>query len=231
MSHITSAMILAAGLGTRMRPLTLTKPKPLMTVCGRTLLDHALDELLPAGINHAVVNVHYLADQVEAHLAARQDLRIDISDERQQLLETGGGVRKALAKLGTIFAVLNADNIWRANGPSALAQLIPHWNSDTMDALLLLTPRTHAIGYSRAGDFERGTDGHLTRRCGDHATYVYASIQIAQAHMFEALPEGPVSTNIAWDSAIARGRLFGCVFDGTWCDIGTPASIILAETL
>jgi N-acetyl-alpha-D-muramate 1-phosphate uridylyltransferase len=231
MNRITSAMILAAGLGTRMQPLTRTKPKPLIAVCGRTLLDHALDELPPAGIHHGVVNVHYLADQVEAHLAARADLRIDISNERDQLLETGGGVRKALPLLGDAFAVLNADNIWRANGPSALAQLIPHWDADKMDALLLLTPRRTAIGYSRAGDFELANDGRLTRRSGEYATYVYASIQIAQAHMFEALPAGPVSTNIAWDSAIARGRLFGHVFDGLWADIGTPASIALAEAL
>ncbi len=231
MSHLSSAMILAAGLGTRMQPLTLTTPKPLITVRGRTLLDHALDELPPAGIRHAVVNVHHFAAAVEAHVAARRDLAIDISDERAALLETGGGVRKTLPLLGETFAVLNADNIWQAHGTPALAQLLPHWDATRMDALLLLTPRTHAIGYTRAGDFELGTDGRLTRRSADTATYVYASIQIAKADIFAALPEGPVSTNMAWDAAIARGRLFGHVFDGVWCDIGMPASITLAEAL
>jgi N-acetyl-alpha-D-muramate 1-phosphate uridylyltransferase len=231
MSAPKSAMILAAGLGTRMRPLTLTKPKPLIVARGRTLLDHALDELSPAGIHTAVVNVHYMADQVEAHIAARRDLTISLSDERDQLLETGGGVRKALPLLGDVFAVLNADNIWRTNNTPALAQLLPRWNADTMDALLLLTPRATAIGYSRAGDFELAADGRLQRRSGDFAPYVYASIQIAKAHMFAALPDGPVSTNIAWDAAIARGRLYGHVFDGQWCDIGTPASLALAEAL
>ncbi len=231
MSALKSAMILAAGLGTRMRPLTLTTPKPLIMARGKTLLDHALDELPPAGIARAVVNVHYFADAVVAHVAARGDLQIKISDERTQLLETGGGVRKALPLLDDVFAVLNADNIWRANGAAALAQLMPHWDADRMDALLLLAPRTTAIGYSRAGDFELTADGRLARRSGASAPYVYASIQIAKAHMFAALPEGPVSTNIAWDAALARGRLYGHVFDGVWCDIGTPESIALAQAL
>lgn len=224
-------MILAAGLGTRMRPLTLTTPKPLIMARGKTLLDHALDELLAAGIQRAVVNVHYLADAIEAHVAARHDLHITISDERAQLLETGGGVRKALPLLGDVFAVLNADNIWRAHGTAALAQLLPHWDAEKMDALLLLTLRSSAIGYSRAGDFELAADGRLARRRDETAPYVYASIQIAKAHMFAALPEGPVSTNIAWDAALARGRLYGHVFDGVWCDIGTPESIAMAQAL
>jgi N-acetyl-alpha-D-muramate 1-phosphate uridylyltransferase len=224
-------MILAAGLGTRMRPLTLTTPKPLIMARGKTLLDHALNELPPAGIGRAVVNVHYLADAIEAHVAVRTDLNISISDERGQLLETGGGVRKALPLLGDVFAVLNADNIWRANGTAALAQLLPHWDADKMDALLLLTPRSSAIGYSRAGDFELAADGRLARRSGQSAPYVYASIQIAKAPVFAALPEGPVSTNIAWDACLVRGRLYGHVFDGIWCDIGTPESIALAQAL
>jgi N-acetyl-alpha-D-muramate 1-phosphate uridylyltransferase len=231
MSVPTSAMILAAGLGTRMRPLTLTKPKPLIVVRGRTLLDHALDELAPADIQAAVVNIHYMADQVEAHVAARRDLTIRVSDERDQLLETGGGVRKALPLLGDVFAVLNADNIWLGAGASALLQLLPHWDAGKMDALLLLTRRATAVGYSRAGDFELAADGRLQRRSGDFAPYVYASIQIAKAPMFAALPAGPASTNVAWDGAIARGRLYGHVFDGQWCDIGAPASIALAEAL
>jgi N-acetyl-alpha-D-muramate 1-phosphate uridylyltransferase len=231
MSMLASAMILAAGLGTRMRPLTLATPKPLIVARGKALLDHALDELPPAGIKRAVVNVHYFADAVEAHVAARRDLHISISDERAQLLETGGGVRKALPLLDGVFAVLNADNIWRATGAPALAQLLPHWDADKMDALLLLTPRATAVGYSRTGDFELAPDGRIVRRSGPTARYVYASIQIAKAQMFAALPAGPVSTNIAWDAALARGRLYGHVFDGIWCDIGTPASIQLAEAL
>jgi N-acetyl-alpha-D-muramate 1-phosphate uridylyltransferase len=231
MSCIDTAMILAAGLGTRMQPLTLTTPKPLIKAAGRALLDHALDELAPAGIGKAVVNVHHLAAQVEAHCRARQDVQISISDERALLLETGGGVRKALPHLGESFAVLNADNIWRADSLPALAQLLPHWDAARMDALLLLTPRDAAIGYSRAGDFELEKDGRVRRRHSDSATYVFASIQIAHRQLFEDLPDGPVSTNIAWDAAIGRGRLYGHVFDGLWCDVGTPESLALAEAL
>jgi N-acetyl-alpha-D-muramate 1-phosphate uridylyltransferase len=208
MSCIDTAMILAAGLGTRMQPLTLTTPKPLIKAAGRALLDHALDELAPAGIGKAVVNVHHLAAQVEAHCRARQDVQISISDERALLLETGGGVRKALPHLGESFA-----------------------DAARMDALLLLTPRDAAIGYSRAGDFELEKDGRVRRRHSDSATYVFASIQIAHRQLFEDLPDGPVSTNIAWDAAIGRGRLYGHVFDGLWCDVGTPESLALAEAL
>jgi N-acetyl-alpha-D-muramate 1-phosphate uridylyltransferase len=231
MRRINSAMILAAGLGTRMRPLTLATPKPLIKVRGRTLLDHALDELRPAGIGTAVVNVHYLAAQVEAHCAARQDMEIVISDERDCLLETGGGVRKALPQLGADFAVLNSDNIWLANGMSALVQLLPHWNPETMDSLLLLARRETAVGYTRAGDFELGSDGRLMRRSDATAPYVYASIYISQRRQFARLPDGPVSTNVAWDESIKNGRLYGYLFDGIWCDIGTPGSIALAEAL
>ncbi len=231
MSPINSAMIMAAGLGTRMRPLTRTLPKPLIKVRGRALLDHALDELIPAGIRKAVVNVHYLAEQVEAYCAARQDIDIHISDERAQLLDTGGGIRKALPLLGEQFAVLNSDNIWRSEATPALAQLLPHWQPERMDSLLLLAPRAAAVGYTRAGDFELGTDGRLSWRSSETATYVYASIYLTRADIFAALPEGPVSTLQAWHAASARGRLFGHVFDGVWCDIGTPASIALADVL
>jgi N-acetyl-alpha-D-muramate 1-phosphate uridylyltransferase len=229
---LSHGMVLAAGLGTRMRPLTLSIPKPLIKVRGRSLLDHALDELVAAGASSAVVNVHYLADQVEAHLARRDDLSIVISDERDQLLDTGGGVRKALHKLGTDdFAVLNADNLWITNGPQALQQLMPHWDAARMDALLLLAPRARAIGYTRAGDFEIDNDGRLTRRKGDVADQVYASIMIAHPRLFADMPEGPFSTNLSWDRAIAQGRLFGHVFDGLWCDVGTPQTLALIDAL
>jgi N-acetyl-alpha-D-muramate 1-phosphate uridylyltransferase len=231
MTRINTAMIMAAGLGTRMQPLTLTKPKPLIRVRGRTLLDHALDQLRPAGLHKAVVNVHYLPDQMEAHCAARQDVAITISDERAQLLETGGGVRKALPQLGAEFAVLNSDNIWLANGTPALAQLLPHWNPATMDSLLLLARRETAVGYTRAGDFELGADGRLAWRSGATAPYVYASIYISQQSQFNMLPEGKVSTLVAWQESVKNGRLYGHIFDGTWCDIGSPESIALAEAL
>jgi N-acetyl-alpha-D-muramate 1-phosphate uridylyltransferase len=228
---IKTAMVMAAGLGTRMRPLTLDKPKPLIKVAGRTLLDHALDELPPAGIDKAVVNVHYLPEQIEAFARNRTDIDIHISDERAQLLDTGGGIRKALPYLGDSFAVLNSDNLWKANGASALAQLLPYWDETRMDSLLLLAKRTEAVGYTRNGDFEIEADGRLRWREGETATYVYASIYIARAEIFAALPEGPVSTLEAWRSSIAKGRVFGHIFDGTWCDIGSPESIAPAEAL
>jgi N-acetyl-alpha-D-muramate 1-phosphate uridylyltransferase len=226
---IKTAMVMAAGLGTRMRPLTLDRPKPLITVGGRTLLDHALDELPPAGIGTVVVNVHYLPEQIEAHADQRQDLTIHISDERSQLLDTGGGIRKALPLLGDSFAVLNSDNVWIHNGVPALAQLIPNWDPERMDSLLLLAPRSEAVGYTRAGDFDLDSDGRLSWREGDTAPFVYASMYITRADIFAALPDGPVSTLEAWRGSIQKGRIFGQVFDGLWCDIGTPQAIALTE--
>jgi N-acetyl-alpha-D-muramate 1-phosphate uridylyltransferase len=228
---VKTAMIMAAGLGTRMRPLTLDKPKPLIEVAGRTLLDLALDELPPAGIHNAVVNVHYLPEQIEAYAKTRSDIDIHISDERAQLLDTGGGIRKALPYLGDSFAVLNSDNVWKANGASALAQLLPYWDEARMDSLLLLARRSEAVGYTRAGDFELEPDGRLRWREAETATYVYASMYIARAEIFAALPEGPVSTLEAWRTSLAKGRLFGHVFDGIWCDIGTPEAITPAEAV
>jgi N-acetyl-alpha-D-muramate 1-phosphate uridylyltransferase len=203
----------------------------LIKVGGRTLLDHALDELPPANIRKAVVNVHYLPEQIEAHCAARADIDIHISDERDQLLDTGGGIRKALPILGDSFAVLNSDNVWKSNGVPALAQLLPHWDATRMDSLLLLARRSEAVGYTRAGDFELDYDGRLRWREGETAPYVYASIYIARAEIFAELPEGPVSTLEAWRSSIAKGRVFGHIFDGIWCDIGTPQAIAPAEAI
>jgi N-acetyl-alpha-D-muramate 1-phosphate uridylyltransferase len=231
MSRIDSAMIMAAGFGTRMRPLTVSTPKPLIKVAGRTLLDHALDQLPPAGIKNAVVNVHYLPEQIEAHARTRADINIHISDERAQLLDTGGGIRQALPYLGETFAVLNSDNLWKHHRTPALAQLLPHWDAARMDSLLLLARRSDAVGYSRAGDFELDTDGRLRWRTGETAPFVYASIYIARAEIFASLPEGPVSTLEAWRSSIKKGRVYGHIFDGIWCDIGTPAAIPLAEAL
>jgi N-acetyl-alpha-D-muramate 1-phosphate uridylyltransferase len=228
---IKAAMIMAAGMGTRMRPLTLDKPKPLIQVGGRTLFDHALDQLPPAGIDTAVVNVHYLPEQIEAFAETRSDIDIHISDERGQLLDTGGGIKKALPLLGDCFAVLNSDNVWKDNGVPALAQLMPHWNAESMDSLLLLARREEAVGYTRAGDFELRNDGRLSWRQGETAPYVYASLYITRAEIFDALPEGPVSTLEAWRSSIAKGRVFGHVFDGIWCDIGTPQAIAPAEAV
>jgi N-acetyl-alpha-D-muramate 1-phosphate uridylyltransferase len=226
---IKTAMVMAAGLGTRMRPLTLDKPKPLIEVAGRTLLDHALDELPPAGIDEAVVNVHYLPEQIEAFAATRQDINIHISDERAQLLDTGGGIRKALPLLGDSFAVLNSDNVWIHNGTPALAQLMPLWDEARMDSLLLLARREESVGYTRAGDFELDADGRVHWREGETAPYVYASLYLTRAEIFAELPEGPVSTLEAWRSSTKKGRVFGHIFDGIWCDIGTPGAIALAE--
>lgn len=229
---LAHGMVLAAGLGSRMRPLTLATPKPLIVARGRTLLDHALDELALAGATRAVVNVHYLAQQVEAHVARRHDLAIRISDERPALLDTGGGVKKALPWLGDApFATLNADNVWLARSTPALAQLLPHWDDATMDALLLLAPREQAIGYTRAGDFEMDAEGRLTRRSAETASHVFASIQICHPRLFANTPDGAFSTNLCWDRAIRAGRLFGHVFDGRWCDVGTPQALAQVDAL
>jgi N-acetyl-alpha-D-muramate 1-phosphate uridylyltransferase len=231
-TRLTHGMVMAAGLGTRMRPLTLNRPKPLLVARGRTLLDHALDELAAAGVNNAVVNVHYLAGQVIAHVTARQNISVRISDEQTQLLDTGGGVRKALPHLGKdVFAVLNSDNVWLTDTMPALSQLLPYWNDARMDALMLLVPREQAIGYDRAGDFEMDGEGRLSRRRGTQATYVWASIQLCHPRLFANTPEGPFSTNFCWDRAIAAGRLFGHVLDGRWCDVGTPAALDLVNAL
>jgi MurNAc alpha-1-phosphate uridylyltransferase len=226
-------MVMAAGLGNRMRPVTDTRPKPLVQVAGRTLLDHALDRLKEAGITRAVVNVHYLAEQIETHLAGYEGLEIVISDERDQLLETGGGVLRALPRLGAEFLVMNSDSLWLESRTRNLARLMEAWDPARMDVLLLLAPVARSLGYDGRGDFTMATNGRLARRePGGTAPYVYAGVGLMKASQFtdgEALPQGPFSLNVLFDRAIAAERLYGLELDGEWLHVGTPAAIRAAE--
>jgi N-acetyl-alpha-D-muramate 1-phosphate uridylyltransferase len=225
------AMILAAGLGTRMRPLTDHLPKPLIKVAGVSLIDHLIAPLAEIGVTQIVVNVHYLADLMEQHLSQRMTPRILISDEREGLLDSGGGVKKALPLLGhDAFFILNADSFW-IDGPTPnLARLAAAWDPNEMDLLLLVAPSTAATGYDGRGDFFMNPDGVLTRR-GEKlvAPFVYAGVIITHAAAFQDTPEGPFSLNLLFDRAIARGRLRGLRLDGHWLHVGTPDAIALAE--
>jgi len=225
-------MVLAAGYGKRMRPLTETIPKPMVRLAGRPLIDHVLDRLAKAGVLHAVVNVHYLADVLEAHLAERAGLpAIAISDERDALLDTGGGVKKALDRLGPDgFFIQNSDSVWIEEGARNLADLAGRWDPAQMDALLLLADAQDSLGYGGAGDFVLGKDGRLTRRAQDEtAPYVFAGVSIAHPRLFAGSPQGAFSLNPLWDRAIAAGRLFGATLKGEWMHIGTPEALEAAE--
>jgi MurNAc alpha-1-phosphate uridylyltransferase len=228
MSDPRAAMVMAAGLGTRMRPLTDTCPKPLLQVAGRALVDHAIDHARAEGLSPIVVNLHHHAAQMRAHLAGRDVL---LSDETDMLLETGGGVRRALPLLGADpFVVLNSDAIF--SGPPPVPTLLEAWDASRMDALLLLVPRSAARAYTRAGDFTLGADGRPARR-GDapEAPFVYAGAQIIRPEAFADTPEGPFSTNLVWDRLLAEGRLFAVVHRGGWVDVGTPAGLDAANAL
>ncbi|MFL0671166.1 MAG: nucleotidyltransferase family protein [Erythrobacter sp.] len=221
-----TAMVLAAGLGKRMRPLTASQPKPLVRVAGRALIDHALDRLKDAGIAQAIVNVHYLADALEAHVTSRAAPKVTISDERAQLLETGGGMAKALPLLPDPFFSLNSDNIWLDGPKNAFADLSAAWDPDRMDALLLLVPHARAANFDGPGDFHMDALGRLTRRkAGRIAPFIYSGIQLASHRLLREAPQGAFSTNILWNRAIAEGRLYGLSFRGQWFEVGTPAAI------
>jgi MurNAc alpha-1-phosphate uridylyltransferase len=223
-------MIMGAGLGLRMRPLTDDRPKPLVMVGGKTLIDHSIDRLVEAGVTLVVVNVHYKADMLRNHLAKRRDVEIVFSDETEQLLDTGGGVVKAMPYFGdTSFFVINSDSIWTENTP-ALPAMLAQWDDDRMDGLLLLADMPTAIGYDAQGDFILRTDGHVVRaRDNSGAAYAYPGVQIVNPRLFTDAPQGAFSTNIVWDRAIASGRLFGTVLDGTWIHVGTPQARDEAE--
>ncbi len=228
------AMVMAAGLGKRMRPLTATRPKPLVEVAGKALIDHSLDRLRAAGVRKVVVNVHYLADALEAHLKRyASDLDVTVSDERAQLLETGGGMLKARAYLGDApFLTVNSDNLW-VDGPiDAINLLAERWDDDRMDALLLLVPQARAHGHGGRGDFHMDAVGRLKRRkTGRVAPFVYTGVQLVSPRLLDDAPEGVFSTNVLWDQTIAKGRLYGVVHQGLWFDVGTPQAISLTETL
>ena len=227
-----TAFVMAAGLGKRMRPLTATRPKPLVEVAGKPLIDHVLDRLRSAGIGKVVVNVHYLADALEAHLKARaNDLDIRISNERKQLLETGGGLVVAQPLIDADpFLVINSDNYWIDGPADTLHLLASLWRDAEMDALLLLVPQARAGNHGGQGDFHMKSDGRLIRReKGKVAPFVYTGIQMVSKRLLRDAPDGPFSTNILWDRAIAEGRCFGAVHQGLWFDVGNPAAIKATE--
>ena len=228
-----SAMVLAAGLGKRMRPLTATRPKPLVTVAGITLLDRALDHLVVAGIAQAVVNVHYFAEQVEAHLAGRSAPAVTVSDERSVLLETGGGVAKALPLIAADpFYVINSDNLWVDGSIDTLRLLAQRWDTETMDAVLLMVPLARASGYDGRGDFYMNSVGRLRRRVEQRvAPYVFSGVQLLSKRLFDGEPVEPFSLNRIYDKALAGGRLFGVVHGGLWFHVGTPAAVGATELL
>lgn len=230
-SAITTAMVLAAGLGQRMRPLTLTLPKPLVAIGGRAMLDHALDRLDEAGIATAIVNVHHLADLVERHVRDRARPTIVISDERGLLLETGGGIKRALPLLGPApFLVLNSDSLWIEGPQPNIPRFIDAWDADRMDILLLLASTASSLGYEGRGDFAMDPDGVLRRRRErEVCPFVYAGVAIMTPNLFAETPEGAFSLNLLFDRAIEAGRLHGLRLDGQWLHVGTPASIPAAE--
>jgi MurNAc alpha-1-phosphate uridylyltransferase len=220
-----SAMVLAAGLGTRMRPITQTVPKPLIELGGRTLLDHALDRLVLAGIERAVVNVHYMAELIEERLAARSEPKIEISRE-EELLETGGGVLKALPLLGEFFFVVNSDVLWLDGKDYALTRLADAFDDTRMDAILLMQRTTGATGYDGSGDYfldPLGTPRRRTER--EIAPYIFTGVQLLHRRLFDGVSEKRFSLNRLYDRANETGRLHAIVHDGEWYHVGTPEGL------
>jgi MurNAc alpha-1-phosphate uridylyltransferase len=227
-----TAMVLAAGLGKRMRPLTASQPKPLVRVGGKPLIDYTLDRLAEAGVAKAVVNVHYLADALEAHLAERKKPEILLSDERDLLLETGGGLVKAQAAglLPDPFFSVNSDNVWLEGPRDAFGDLSRAWNPKKMDALLLLVPHSGAFNYRGKGDFHMDAVGKVSRRrSGRVAPFIFSGIQLVSHKFLDGAPDGPFSTNVLWNRAIDAERLYGVRFTGQWFEVGEPGAIAPTE--
>jgi N-acetyl-alpha-D-muramate 1-phosphate uridylyltransferase len=232
MSLGSHAMVLAAGFGTRMRPLTLTTPKPLIKVAGKSLLDYGFDRLREAGVEIAVVNGHYLADQIEAWSLEVASPRTIFSSERDAILDTGGGIARALPQLGSDpFFVLNADCFWLDGATPALERLRSMWSDAKMDCLLLLCDPARTTGYDGKGDFVIGADGRIARRkdAPDGKALAYIGGYLVHPRLFADAPDGAFSMNVLWDSAIAAGRLFGLAHDGHWLHVGTVEAIQEAE--
>ena len=226
------AMVLAAGYGQRMRPLTLTRPKPLIEVAGKALIDYGFERLRAAGVAKAVVNVHYLAEQIEAWAGRQTGPSIEISDERSELLDTGGGIAHALPLLGERpFFAVNSDSFWVDEGEPALDRLRAAWDGERMDCLLLLSRLERTVGYDGGGDFVRDDTGRLARRSAvpDGVPLVYSGAYLVAPRLFAGAPRGKFSMNLLWDRAIAAGRLFGIAHTGRWLHVGTPEAIPLAE--
>ena len=228
-----TAMVMAAGLGKRMLPLTADRPKPLVTLAGKPLIDHCLERVAAAGVKRAIINVHYLAAMMEAHLAAHDHgLDIVISDERARLMETGGGLMTAKPLIPCDpFLCINSDNLWTDKGENALVRLADHWDEDAMDFLLLLIPTDEANNHAGRGDFNLDAESRITRHRPEQewAPYVYTGIQMISKRALVDAPDGPFSTMLFWERAIAAGRCFGLVHTGQWFDVGSPAAIPATE--
>ncbi len=226
-----AAMVLAAGLGKRMAPITNTMPKPLIKVAGKPLIDWGLDALDNAGVERAIVNTHYLADQMDVHLAERKSPAILISDEREELLDSAGGIVKALAQIGADpFYVVNADTFWIDGARPNLVLLAEGWDDTRMDMLLMIATKDQSTGYDGRGDFHMGVEGRLKRLGqGETSPYIYAGAAILHPRIFAGAPAGKASLNRYFDEAIAADRLYGLPMDGLWLTVGTPAAIGDAE--
>lgn len=232
MTLVRTAMIMAAGLGNRMRPLTETRPKPLVEVAGKAMIDHCLDKLAEAEIARAVVNVHYMADMLETHLAkSSHPVSIRISDEREQLMETGGGLVQAEPLIPEDrFFCINSDNLWTDGPTNSFHQLAGAWDEERMDALLLLVPRITAHNYQGSGDFHLDDEKRISRKRPDQpAPFIFSGIQLISKRLLRNPPPGPFSTNILWERAIGEGRLFGVIHRGEWYEVGTPEAIAPTE--
>ena len=226
-----AAMLLAAGLGTRMRPLTDTTPKPLIEVRGRSLLDHALDRVAAAGISRVVVNVHHLADQIEDHVATRKDLDITVSDEREVLLETGGGIKHALPLIDADpFVAINADSLWIDGATPLLQRMMRSWDARRMDMLLAVHATAAATGYDGRGDFTMETTGRLDRRTERGVgPFVFMGVSLLRPKLFADTPDGAFSLSRLFDRALEAERLHGLRHDGLWMHVGTPEAVADAE--
>lgn len=227
-----SAFVLAAGLGTRMRPLTDRRPKPLVKLAGRSLIDHALDRLHEAGVERAVVNLHYKADMLEAALLRRKKgPRITVSDERRRLLDTGGGIARALGMLGDApFLVVNSDSVWVDGVTPDLERLFALWDDDRMDCLMMLAITASSLGYYGHGDFVMDATGRIARRPQNvEAPFVFTGVSIIHPRLFDDAPDGAFSLNLLWDRAIVAKRLYGMRMDGIWMHVGTPDALQDAE--
>ena len=225
-------MIMAAGMGLRMRPLTNERPKPLIEVDGRTLLDHAIDRLMHVGVKHILVNVHYKGEMVIEHVKRRRDVEIMIQDERDRLLDTGGALKRALPFFnGEPFFSHNSDSIWLESWSSNLERMTQIWNDQHMDCLMLLAATHSSIGYEGGGDFTMDSDGRLARRQPPRITpFAWPGVQLMHPRLIAHAPTSDVfSTNKLWDVAISEGRLFGIRMDGKWMHIGTPEAKAEAE--
>ncbi len=224
-------MVMAAGLGTRMRPLTNDRPKPLVEVRGKALIDHAVDRLVAAGVTMIVVNAHYKLDMLKAHLAKRKDVEIRISEEHDELLGTGGGILKALPNFeGEPFFVHNSDSVWVEGLGHALDRMIERWNPNNMDALLLMASMVTSLGFEGTGDFQMDAEGRLARVPPLRLSpFAYPGVQIVHPRLFEGAPGPSFSMNRLWDVAIEKERLYGIRLDGVWIHVGTPQAVREAD--